>query len=309
LVATVSLMLILALLDLWGVGSTLYKVRPAQEVFSEGGEAAAWLGSQGGRFRVYSPSYSIPQHTGAVYNVEAADGVDPFQLADYAAFMRAASGVDLSGYSVTIPSFREVAEGEDMLLAHRQAAPDLRLLGLLNVRYVAAAYPMEAEGLEPLGERGGVYLHRNERLLARAFVVGRVEVAQGFEDALNGLAGNDPARAAVVEGERPLAGPARSGPAQIVAWTPNYLEVHAEGPGLLVLSEIYDPDWRVHVDGQAAEVVRADGILRGVYLEQGAHRVAFTYWPSGLWAGTGLTAAGWVSAAVLWIAGRRPCRR
>jgi hypothetical protein len=265
-----GLALALTLADLWIVGFTLYRVRPAGEVLAEGQEAAEWLATRLRPFRVYSPSYSIPQHTGAVYGIETADGVDPFQLADYAAFMRRATGVDVPGYSVTIPAFPEAAAGEDMLLANQNAPLDLRLLGLLNVRYLAAAYPIEAENLAPLGVRGGVYLYRNEQALPRAFV----EQASGE----------------VRE-------------AHIVEWTPNRISVEAEGPGLLVLSEVYDPDWHARMDGIATEMVRVEGILRGVYLEYGQHHVTFTYWPAGLWAGLGTTLGGIVCVAALCGAG------
>ncbi|MBN1810214.1 MAG: YfhO family protein [Anaerolineae bacterium] len=272
----VGLTLALALADLFYVGSTLYRVRPAGEVLTEGEAAVAWLAEQPGRFRVYSPSYSIPQHTGAVYGVEMADGVDPFQLADYVDFMRAATGVDLPGYSVTVPSFPEVPKGEDMLLAHRNVVPDLRLLGLLNVRYLAAAYPMEVDGLVSLGERDGVHLYRNEQALPRAFMV----QGQGVWES---------------EGARE---------ARVVQWTPNHIQVEAEGPGLLVLSEVYDPDWRVRVDGETAELVCIKRVLRGVYLEDGLHQVEFIYWPFGLTVGVVSTALGWACVAVLWLFSR-----
>ena len=300
-----SLSLALALADLWAVGFTLYRVRPAAEVLTEGRAAAEWLAAQPRPFRVYSPSYSIPQHTGALYAVETVDGVDPFQLADYVAFMRAATRIDQPGYSVTIPPFPEVAPGEDMLLAHRGVAPDLRLLGLLNVRYLAAAYPMTVEGLAPLGERDGVYLYQNTRALPRAFVVERVTPTEGVGGALDWLADNDPAQAAVVDGGPPLDGPEGTREADILEWTPNHVLVEAEGPGLLVLGEVYDPDWRAEVDGEPAAVVRTDGILRGVYLGMGGHRVTFVYCPAGLGAGVGLTAVGWIIAAALWLAGWR----
>jgi hypothetical protein len=265
-----GLILILALVDLYYVGFTLYRVRQADEVLSEGEEAAAWLAAQPGPFRVYSPSYSIPHHIGAIYAIEAADGVDPFQLADYVDFMRVATGVDLPGYSVTVPAFPELAAGEDMLQAHRGVVPDLKLLGLLNVRYLAAAYPMQVEGLESVGEYDGVYLYQNRWALPRVFVKGQES------------------------GEK----------ARIVRWTPNRIQVEAEGPGLLVLSEIYDPDWRVQVDGESAGMVRAERILRGVYLEDGHHEVIFTYRPAGLWVGVGMTAAGWVLVMALYVIGR-----
>ena len=316
-----GLVLALALADLWVVGFTLYRVRPADDVLAEGEAAAAYLATQPRPFRVYSPSYSIPQHTGAVYAIETVDGVDPFQLADYAAFMRAATGVNLPGYSVTIPSFPEAAEGEDALLAHRDVTPDLRLLGLLNVRYLAAAYPLdgvlslvlspveglskEAEGLTGLGERGGVHLYRNEQALPRAFVVGRAETVEGLDGALVWLAENDPAEAAAVEGGPPLEGPEAMWDAHILQLTPNRVQVEAQGPGLLVLSEVYDPDWRVWVDGQETEMYRTDGILRGVYLETGLHQVTFVYRPAGLGVGCVATMAGLIVTAALFLIGRK----
>lgn len=261
--------LLLALVDLGLVGSTLYRVRPAAEVLAKGATAAQWLAAQERPFRVYSPSYSIPQHTGAVYGIETVDGVDPFQLADYAAFMRQATGVDIPGYSVTIPPFPEVEEGEDMLLAHRDVQPDLERLGLLNVRYLAAAFPMEAEGLELVGVFGGVYLYRNALAQPRAWVEGQ------------------------------------AAPVDLLLWSPNRIEVEAAGPGLLVLSEVYDPDWRATVDGRTAEIVRAGGILRGVQLDAGRHRVVLAYWPAGFTAGLLLTALGWLIAAIFWLTALR----
>lgn len=294
-----GLVLALALADLWVVGFTLYCVRPADEVLSEGKAAAAWLGAQPGFFRVYSPSYSIPQHTGAAHGIEAVDGVDPFQLADYVTFMQAATRVNLPGYSVTVPSFPEVAEGEDMLLAHRDVVPDLRLLGLLNVRYLVAAYPMEAEGLLPRGEWDGVYMYENAWALPRAFVMERVGTVDGLEGALVWLAANDPAGAAVVEGGRALRGGQQVREARIIEWAPNRVRVEAEGPGLLVLSEVYDPDWRAWVDGEPADVVRADGILRAVHLGTGQREVTFVYRPAGLWMGGVATIVGCMALTLM----------
>ncbi len=278
-----GLLLALALADLWLVGQTLYRVRPAREVLAEGQAAAAWLAEQPVSCRVYSPSYSLPQHTSAFYGLEQADGVDPFQLADYVEWMRTATGVDLPGYSVTVPAFPAVAEDEDMLLAHRDVQPDLQQLGLLNVCYLAAAYPMHGEGLVSLGQHNGVYLYRNEWALPRAFVATRTDWRE------------------------------QGAKVRTLHWTPNRIEVQAQGPGLLVLSEVHDPDWRAEVDGQAVELLRAGEILRGVDLAAGWHSVTLVYRPTGLVAGGALSAAGWLSVIGLglweWRKGRNGTRR
>jgi len=290
-----GLVLVLVLGDLWLVGFTLYELRPSSEVLAEGREAATWLASQPGQFRTYSPSYSIPHQTGAIYGIESADGVDPFQLAEYAEFMRWATGVDRDGYSVTIPAFPEVSEGEDMLLlAHRDVVPDLDLLGLLNVRYVATAYPIECEGLEPRGEWGDVLLYENERALPRAFVVspGGWEWKDGDSETTSDAFRDVDLLSNVAE-------PLREG--QIVEWTPNRIEVDAGGPGLLVLSEVFDPDWSVFIDSEMAELVRTEGILRGVRLGEGEHRVRFVYRPAGLTSGAVVSLSAYVAVIALTV--------
>jgi len=295
----------LALADLWVCGLAQYRVDHPERAFSEGRAAAEWLAAQGGKWRVYSPSYSIPQHIGALFELESADGVDPFQLSAYSAFMRIATGVDGQGYSVTIPPFSGAVGDAEIAAMHRDVQPDLAWLGLLNVRYVASAFPMAVEGLTLRTEQDGVLIYENEALLPRAFVVERVAVATGQQDAFDWLAVHNPGEAAVVEGGPALDGPPGLREARLVDWTPNRIVVEAEGPGLLVLSEVHDPDWRAETGGQALPTVRVDGILRGVTLRPGLQRIQFVYRPSGLVAGAVISALGWLAVGVLALVDRR----
>jgi hypothetical protein len=54
-------------------------------------------------------------------------------------------------------------------------------------------------------------------------------------------------------------------------------QVTLDRPGLLVVSEVYYPDWNATVDGAPAEVLRANHVLRAVALGAGRHEVAFQY--------------------------------
>ncbi|MBI3158867.1 MAG: hypothetical protein HYZ26_04640 [Chloroflexi bacterium] len=151
-------LVVLALLavDLTALDSTLFVMRPAEEVLAEGRAAAEWLAARPGEFRVYSPSYSIPQHTAADLGLHLADGVNPLQLAAYAEYMDAATGVPRTGYSVTLPPF----DG-DPATANAAYTPDAQRLGELNVRYVAAEFPLEAEGLTLVRQFGATYVYEN----------------------------------------------------------------------------------------------------------------------------------------------------
>ncbi len=75
------------------------------------------------------------------------------------------------------------------------------------------------------------------------------------------------------------------------------LQVRADAPALIVLSEIYYPGWLALVDGQESQILRVDHALRAVIVPAGIHTVRLVYRPrSVLWgvvlcvAALGLTA-------------------
>jgi len=156
---------ILIILDLLIVNFTLAEARAPEEVFADGRAAAQWLAKQPGHFRIYSPSYSIPQHVAEKYRLQLADGVDPLQLSVYADYLTLAAGLQpQQNYSVTLPPFPKEA---DIRTALRDTSPDTELLGQLGVKYVAAAFPMEGrsgteDALSFVGRFGGVFIYRNE---------------------------------------------------------------------------------------------------------------------------------------------------
>ena len=55
------------------------------------------------------------------------------------------------------------------------------------------------------------------------------------------------------------------------------LLVNTTENGILVLSEVYYPNWKVFVDGVEKPMLRCDYSLRGVALEKGNHTVVFKY--------------------------------
>src|SRR5207244_9291996 len=53
--------------------------------------------------------------------------------------------------------------------------------------------------------------------------------------------------------------------------------VDAPRGGFLRVSGRYERGWSARVDGRRVEVLRADGVFRGVVVPPGRHTVAFTY--------------------------------
>lgn len=72
--------------------------------------------------------------------------------------------------------------------------------------------------------------------------------------------------------------------AELLVQRPDRLElrVDAPRPGLLVAVEAFDEGWRAEVDGEPADVVRANVIFRAVPIEAGTHEVVLRYRPAGV---------------------------
>lgn len=57
------------------------------------------------------------------------------------------------------------------------------------------------------------------------------------------------------------------------------IDVLTDAPGLLILTDVYHPNWLVTVDGKKEEIFPADLCFRGVFINPGRQVVKFTYFP------------------------------
>ncbi len=78
---------------------------------------------------------------------------------------------------------------------------------------------------------------------------------------------------------------------KILEDTGNRFEAEVDGAGgLLIVSAADYPGWRAWVDGERAQLVRADYVLRAVYVPAGTHHVTMAYNPPLLKIGLAITA-------------------
>jgi hypothetical protein len=260
---------LLTVIDLAGVGFAQFNFRRAQEVLADGNRAPDFLAAADlpdGGGRIYSPTLSIPQQRAAVLGLELAGGVDPLHLQSYVDYFSRASGIPVTVYSVTLPPLPL----QNGLSDYRAAPLDTTLLGRMNVTYLVSEYPLESPGLEWLQTLDGLYLYRSQNALPRAWVQ---------------------ADATTFELLRAVDSLQRS---------PNQIELQANGPGVLVLSESAYPGWQVAVDGQPAELLTIDGLLRGVELSPAAHSVTFSFRPPWLAVGGALQALAILAVLLYW---------
>jgi hypothetical protein len=94
---------------------------------------------------------------------------------------------------------------------------------------------------------------------------------------------------------------ASSEPCKVVDYRPQRVEIAAtlNTPGMLVLADVYYPGWHAEVDGEPAEILRVNRMMRGVGLAEGEHTVVFTYQPASFWWGSRISLVAWAAMVVL----------
>ncbi len=195
---------------------------------------------------------------------------------------------------------------------------DLEMLSLNNTRFIISHWPLEHPRLrlvhDPAAERAerekwlgfnrdrvrremlrgarlphALYIYENELVLPRAFLTGNVEEFADSDQLLAALAQRSAAKlrssVLVRKGETPdLSGfPTVLKQAEVRLSYPRpdrvEIETAADAAAILVLTDNYDPHWRVWVDGEEADIFPVYHIYRGVRLDAGSHEIVMEYWP------------------------------
>lgn len=185
----------------------------------------------------------------------------------------------------------------------------LKLLGLLNVKYIISMNPIEEEGVSVVykgkiysvttidGTRAYkfFYISSNPYYLPRAFLVPD-GIFVDDESVILGIMENenfDPQRIVVLEGDKGAEGTLVKRDlfvdlgndkefAKIINYEPDeiIIETRADEPKWLVLSDTYYPGWQVFIDGQKGYIYKADYFIRAVLVPGGEHTVKFVYNPA-----------------------------
>jgi hypothetical protein len=193
--------------------------------------------------------------------------------------------------------------------AHEPALRALSLVGTTRLVQDPADSRLDTPGLRVAYSGPDARVYANRRALPRAWVVGSQRVVTGDEATLRAVGDSDfdPRRVAIVDSEVPSLSGGSGGEATIVRYEPERVAIDAtsRGPGLLVLSDLHYPGWKATVDGREVDVERVDYLLRGVPLDDGEHRVEFTYAPLSWRIGWILSIAGLLALAALVAVGLR----
>lgn len=161
-------------------------------------------------------------------------------------------------------------------------ANKFRVLNMLNTKYF----------IFPAGQQRQTVPILNPHAYGNAWFVNKVQYVNNANEEIDALDSIIPTETAVVDArfKDVLKGATESykdslSSIRLTSYAPNRLtyETNTAQDGIAVFSEIYYPDgWHVTIDGQPAELARADYILRTMYVPAGQHTIEMRFDPTSL---------------------------
>ena len=194
-----------------------------------------------------------------------------------------------------------------------------QMLNVLNVKYLISSYRLDDESFKTV-QGGPVKIYENTEVLPRAFFVSSASVYTDDNDVLAAMQdpGFDPKRSVLLTrteyhkigegaaGEKPSQG-ARGAEVKILKYSPNEVEIETIGndKGFLVLADNYYPGWKVRVNDEEKNILRAYYNLRAVYLPPGNSKVTFTFDPLSFKIGAVVSCCTFLGILTFILAGRK----
>lgn len=170
-----------------------------------------------------------------------------------------------------------------------QPQANLYLLGLsvesADGRWIAGEQPFRQEGFSPFYQHPHGAIYRVEHAMPRAYLVHQVRVVSDSQTLQTLLDPSfDPQREALVTegpGSAVELKAALNEKVDVLNYRPTRVDIAVSqtAPGLLVLTDFNYTGWQVFVDGTRQQIVPTNYLFRGVYVDEGEHRVAFVYAP------------------------------
>jgi len=180
------------------------------------------------------------------------------------------------------------------------------------------SFVVAPEGQFELVHSGDVKIYENSTVLPRVFLVSNALSAANDDEALQLMQSPtfDPAQTVILARDR-VKEEQRAGAKNpsvppslhptIISYSPEQVVVDVDAPhdGYLVLTDAYYPGWVATVDGQLANIERADILFRAVKVPVGQHHVEFWYQPQSFASGVAISIGTVVILIVAWLIVRR----
>ncbi|MFH1825347.1 MAG: YfhO family protein [Candidatus Firestonebacteria bacterium] len=172
---------------------------------------------------------------------------------------------------------------------------NINVLNLLNVKYLLSNQEINHPNFKLIFDKN-VKIYENLLCWPRAYLVNNRTVIKNKESIYKTINAPDfnPLSSVILEEEIPyqldksVNKPAEVNPAlfgarvKVVNYIPNKvdIEVNTDNNSMLVLSEVFYPEWKASLDGQETKIYPAYGLFRAIYVEKGKHNITFFYKPT-----------------------------
>jgi hypothetical protein len=270
---------ILCLVDMWGVNKRYLNdsqfVQPSKQQATMGKTPTdeAILQDTTPDYRVLNIAPNTFNENNTSYWHKSIGGYHPAKLRRYQEMIEHHISPEMDAL------YKEVAAaGGDMT----KVDPDsFRVLNMLNTRYFI--FPMQGGATTPV---------RNPYAYGNAWFVDHVNYVPNANAEIEALREIQPTQTAVVDArfknqlkDATVLQHDSLASIRLLTYEPNRLvyETQNSHDGVALFSEIYYPDgWQFTIDGQPAELARADYILRAAYVPAGTHRLEMHFDPKSL---------------------------
>ncbi len=302
--ALLAALLVLMLADLWSFGQPFFSVTHPSEAFMQD-EFIPIMEADKDRetFRVidFSNTSAVYQNTALRHGINVVS-YDSQNLNTVARYMAIAFNTNLTNYNI-----------ETTLQPGAITNPSL--INIINVKYILSSITANMTTDKQTGKlntalvakTGIKALYKNLDYKEKAFMAYHAETAQNEDEAFQRLRDSttDFSRTIIIETAeaakdeklqqltRKENETAQTNTVRITRNAPNTIDIEAETArlGLLFLSEPFAPGWTATVDGQKAQLYKANGAFMAVPVREGNHTVKFNYAPSSFYFGAAITAA------------------
>ena len=275
---TIAGITILCLADMWGVNKRYlndaqfvpHSIRT--ETFTKTNTDELILQDTSLDYRVLNFATSTFDDNNTSYWHKSVGGYHPAKLRRYQEMIEHHISPEMQA------AYKATAGGEmDSVDANK-----FRILNMLNTKYF----------IFPAGQQRQTVPILNPHAYGNAWFVNKVQYVNNANEEIDALDSIIPTETAVVDArfKDVLKGTTESykdslSSIRLTSYTPNRLtyETNNAQDGIAVFSEIYYPDgWHVTIDGQPAELARADYILRTMYVPAGQHTIEMRFDPTSL---------------------------
>lgn len=277
---TIAGITILCLADMWGVNKRYlndaqfvpHSIRT--ETFTKTNTDELILQDTSLDYRVLNFATSTFDDNNTSYWHKSVGGYHPAKLRRYQEMIEHHISPEMQAAYKAIATARGEMDSVD--------ANKFRILNMLNTKYF----------IFPAGQQRQTVPILNPHAYGNAWFVNKVQYVNNANEEIDALDSIIPTETAVVDArfKDVLKGTTESykdslSSIRLTSYTPNRLtyETNNAQDGIAVFSEIYYPDgWHVTIDGQPAELARADYILRTMYVPAGQHTIEMRFDPTSL---------------------------